>query len=357
MTERHTVPITVIVPERHNVELLQRCSADPTVMVLASGETLARAGLLGLLRVGRASVIAPDVASRAPGCECCQVRLDLVEAIRNAVLRRTPPRRLVVVVDRPAVESDSETLAEDPASDVVTAISTIHADGEIGRLAHFAGLVVDVDACAASTRLASGLALWDANIEVALAIADSISVAGGELLTEQARSAITDALGRLNRIGEVHFRSANDLDVERLVGRDAPDILRSLSHLRHGDVDVPEALPAAASGSAAATVETVVLHRLGVLDPDALNSWLDRVIAESPRNLLRFHAVLRVATDQARVCIHGCRSAMRSDEETPLGPRRSTHGPSDRDNVVVLVGWDLDRDALAATFESIETAS
>ena len=356
MSERQSVPITVLVPERRNVELLQRCAADPSVMLLASGDTLAGAGLLGLLRVGRVIVIAPDVASRTAGCECCQVRLDLIDAVRCAVLRRSPPERLVVVVDRADSAMSGTTTCDDPASDVITAISTLHADGEVERLAHLGGLVVDVDACAASTRLASGLAVWDSQMEAAIAIADSIVVTGAELLTEHSRSIIADSLSELNRIGEVIFCATEAIDVERLIVLDTWNRSPTLSCSSARDGGEPLAWPEASPSHPEATVETVVLHRRGVLDSDATNAWLDRVVAESPRGLLRFQAALQVSTHHSRVCVRGSRSAMRSTTELQPGSTSSWMEPDDRGNVVVLIGRALDRQALSESFESIEVA-
>jgi G3E family GTPase len=356
VSERPPVPITVIVPERHNVALLQRCAADPNAMLIASGETLAGAGLLGLLRVGRAIVIAPDVASRTPGCECCQVRLDLIDAVRCAVLRRTPPERLIVVVDRADTAPLDEATGDDRATDVVTVINTLYADGEIERLAHLGGLVVHVDACAASTRMASGFALWDPQVEAALAIADAIVVTGAKLLTEESRVAIADSLSALNRIGEVGFCSAKDIDVERLVHLDAWSGAPTSNSSPARDGVVSQERRGASPLYPGATVETVVLHRFGVLDPDATNAWLDRVVAESPRGLFRLHASLQVSTHHPRVCIRGSRSAMRSVAETPLGATGSAAGKQARDNLVVLIGRDLDRQALSESFESIEMA-
>jgi G3E family GTPase len=263
---------------------------------------------------------------------------------------------LVVVVDRADSAVSGTTTGDDPASDVITAISTLHAGGEVERLAHLGGLVVDVDACAASTRLASGLAVWDSQMEAAIAIADSIVVTGAELLTEPSRSIIADSLTELNRIGQVIFCATEAIDVERLIVLDSWNRSPTLSCSSARDGGEPLAWPEVSPTHAEATVETVVLHRCGILDSDATNAWLDRVVAESPRGLLRFQAALQVSTHHSRVCVRGSRSAMRSTTELQPGSTSSRRAPDDRGNVVVLIGRALDRQALSDSFESIEVA-
>jgi len=360
MSERQRVPITVLAPERKNAELLRRFASDRDNVLIASDETLASAGLLGLIRVGRAMITAPDVTSRTSGCECCQVRVDLIDAVRHAVLRRSRPQRLVVVIDR-ATPGGGDVIDDDPASDIVTAVHTLQVDSEIERLAVLDGLVVEVDACAASTRLACGLDLWSGQREAALAIADRVVVNGSELLTESAVTAVMLALQRINRIGQVVCGHSLGAEVDGLIGLDAWHLPPSTCCERDNELAAGGGTLTDAStrhdlhcGHRAPTVGTVVLTRCGVLDPDATDAWLDRVVTESPSRILRFQAALCVSTQEPRVCVHGSRSAMRSQPEA-APEDGSTLAPQGRqESVVVLVGCDLDRQSLAESFGSIE---
>lgn len=328
-------------------------------MLIASAETLADAGLLGLVRVGRAVVTAPDVTSRTPGCECCQVRLDLIDAVRHAVLRRLPPRRLILVVDPMPFARSSALADHDPAGDVITVIHTLQAESEVERLAHLDGLVVEVDACAASTRMASGIAGWSGQIESALAIADCAVVTGAALLTQGARAAVVHALNQLNRIGNVSLAGASGIDATQLVDLDAWRRSPSMSDFSETGIVMASAWPSARQGPAEpppASVGTIVLTRPGVLDPDATNAWLGRIVADSSTDLLRFQAALQVSSREPRVCIRGSRSTMRSAPESAPTATSSANKPSDCDSIVMLIGRDLDRRALSESFGSIEMA-
>ena len=357
---RRRVPITVLAPERGNVDMLRRFAADQDNLLIASGEALAFAGLLGLVRVGRALVPAPDVTSRTPGCEWCQVRVDLIDAVRNAVLRRSAPKWLVVVVDQsPLTVRDNE--AEDgPAGDVVTVVQTLRADNEIDRLASLDGVVIEVDGCAVSTRLAYGLALWNAPGEAALAIADRIIMSGVGLLTMPAQAAVATALDDVNRIGCVVW--ADTIDVDDLVNLGAwnqsPSTCGEPGAGRSSPFDAP-GMQLPYCSPIQSTIGTVVLTRPGVLDPDATDAWLDQVVSVSPSRLLRLQAALCVSTREARVCVSGSRSAMRSTAEADSADAvlDAPHGEQEsRESVVVLIGWDLDRCSLTESFGSIETA-
>ena len=349
----------MIAQERPSTHLLQRCAADQDSMLIASAKTLADAGLLGLVRVGRAAVTAPDVASRTPGCECCQVRLDLIDAVRHAVLRRLPPRRLILVVDPMPFARSSALADHDPAGDIITVIHTLQAESEVERLAHLDGLVVEVDACAASTRMASGIAGWSGQIESALAIADCAVVTGAALLTQGARAAVVHALNQLNRIGNVSLAGASGIDATQLVDLDAWRRSPSMSDFSETGIVMASPWPSARQGPAEpppASVGTIVLTRPGVLDPDATNAWLGRIVADSSTHLLRFQAALQVSSREPRVCIRGSRSTMRSAPESAPTATSSANKPSDCDSIVMLIGRDLDRRALSESFGSIEMA-
>jgi G3E family GTPase len=347
MTRGPRVPVTVLAPECQQTDLLRRLAADGDNFVIASEDTLASNGLLGLIRVGRAAVVAPDVTSRTLGCKCCQLRVDLVDAIRHAVLRRSPPRRLIAVVDRATTSGCDRAYDDDPTTDVVTCIHTVQADSEIERLASLDGVVVEVDARSASTRLASGFRLWSAQTEAALAIADRIVVTDARLLTTSARTALKQELRMVNRIGRVSLDSPTETIVDDLVDLDA------WHRAPQCGVGSPSALSSATDPGTPA-IDTVVLRRHGVLNPDAADAWLDQVVAVAPSRLLRFQAALRVSTHEHRVCFRGSRSVLRSQSEhdpagmSPGEPRR------DGDSVVVLIGRELDRHALSEGFASIE---
>jgi G3E family GTPase len=151
----------------------------------------------------------------------------------------------------------------------------------------------------------------------------------------------------VNRIGRVSLDSPTETIVDDLVDLDA------WHRAPQCGVGSPSALSSATDPGTPA-IDTVVLRRHGVLNPDAADAWLDQVVAVAPSRLLRFQAALRVSTHEHRVCFRGSRSVLRSQSEhdpagmSPGEPRR------DGDSVVVLIGRELDRHALSEGFASIE---
>jgi len=119
-------------------------------------------------------------------------------------------------------------------------------------------------------------------------------------------------------------------------------------------VEASRRTPSDADGARSA-IETVVLARPGVLDPDATDAWFDQLVAEAPSRLLRLQAVLRVSTHEPRVCVRGSRSVMRSQLECGAAAVPSEVSRHDG-SVVVLIGRELDERTLREEFWSIEEA-
>ncbi len=272
------------------------------------------------------SAVLADTASRTPGCPCCAVRIDLVEAVERAVTRRNRPDHVIVAVD-----------LDDPlGSDVVTAVYTVLSDPDLARLVRLDGVVVAVDPVAVATRLAIGAPpLRPAEVE-ALAIADRVMVGRADAVTGDAATLIDTIMHAAAPFASVL--------VPALVPVRRPDVFGIDAW--HGVPRHRPLLPVEVPGLE--LPDTVVLRHNGALEPDAVDGFFDRLVAGNARRLLRFQGLIAATGNDGRTCCHGVRSYAMSHpaiEDGDAGP----------DNIVVVTGWGLDVDEVADDFRAAST--
>lgn len=274
----------------------------------------------------RLVTVEPDVGERSPGCPCCRLRLDLVDAVSTLARRRSRPAHLVVAVPRRVDDA--------AASSVTTVAHTVLSDPDLRRWVRLDGVVATLDAVAAVTRLRTGSSVADGVDAERLAIADRVLVGRADRVDGAALGDVTHAVGRLNPIAQVLAPATGDIEVGRLLGIDA----------WHG---APAVTPAAAGPDVGPPVvgapDVVVIEQHGVLDPGGVEDWLDEVLAEHAPRLYRLQGALAVDGEPTRICCHGVGSFATSHPEREHGPGRRS-----RSSLMVLIGHDLPAGDLAA---------
>jgi G3E family GTPase len=266
------------------------------------------------------AVTAPTIGRRTYGCDCCQVRLDLVDEIADLVRRPRPARHVVVVLD----EQDDPT----------TAAYTVLSDPDLGRLVDLDATIATIDATRAAVRLAIGEAPATPLGLDALAIADLALVARAERVTDEALFSIMTAAARHCRLGRV------------LAPAIAPVPAADVLHLDawHGAPEQRRRAPDTNAGDTA--TQTVWCHAERPLDPGAIDEWFDLVIAEHGARLLRLQGAVTVVGRSERVCCRGVRSWASSHPESSHRRAPSTT------SVVAVVGHDLDESVLVESFHA-----
>ncbi len=309
------VPITVIARTRPTARLFGHVRGQHTVLITDRATALLD-GAEQLAASGRVTSAEPDVYYRSPGCDCCAVREDLVASIVRATRRNDPPERIVVIVDL-----DEE--------DLLIAVSTILSSIEISRRSTLDAVVVHVDAVELSTRLATGGELVDGRLVAALAIADRVVLDGHDQVTASVRDRIHAALN-------AHTGFARVVDGDEHATRSCEGL------------DAWHGAPAARSVEAdrAEHPSTVVMRVDQPLDADAIDEWLDLLVARHASRLLRLQGALSVQGNDERTCCFGVLSFAMSHSEREHETRRST------ESVLAVCGIGLDADALTAGFRS-----
>jgi len=312
------VPISVVVCARPRAPLLHHLWHRGS-SVIASRTTIDAIGATGprhLTVEGRFVVSDPDVYHRSPGCDCCAAREDLVASVIRTLRRAESPERLVVVVD-PTSE------------DALTVVSTLLSSIEITRRCSLDAVIVQVDAVEMATRHATGSHLVDDDLVPALAIADRVIVHGHDQITDSALRTIRALLAVRSGFAPMPGVAGDGID---------PDDRLDAWH------GAPRALPVEPTGWG--RPGTIVLRVDEQLDPDAIDEWLDQLIAQHASRLFRIQGALSVVGNTERTCCYGIRSLAISHSEGEHPAHRST------ESVLAICGIGLDVQDLAAGFRA-----
>lgn len=306
------VPITVIASPRPTQALL-RHAEDAGTVVVADRSIAVLDGAEQLVAGGRFTTSDPDVYWRTPGCDCCAVREDLIESLVRATRRTEPPERIVVIVP---VGRD----------DLLMAVSTILSSFEISRRSTLDAVVLHLDAVELATRLTTDVELVDDAVVSALAIADRVVLDGEDQITDEVGRRLRTTLAAQAGFARLHMGDPSDLTrIDAWHG--APDV----RPVRSARLDRPA---------------TVVLRVDQPLDAQAIEEWLDLVVARHAPRLLRLQGALSVNGQPERTCCYGIRSFATSHSEGDHEHRRSS------ESVLALCGLELDAEELLAGFRS-----
>ena len=278
--------------------------------------------------VSRLVPVVPDVGDRSPGCPCCRLRLDLVDAVAVLARRRSRPAHILV-----AVPHRPDDLA---GSSVTTVAHTVLSDPDLRRWVRLDGVLATLDAVPAITRLRTGSTVLDELAVERLAIADRVLLARADQIDAAALGELRLVVRRLNRIAEVLAPAVDGVAVGQLLGIDA----------WHGAPTVAPGAPVDGPAAGARVVgapDVVVIEQHGVLDPGGVEQWLGEVLTRHGPRLHRLQGALAVDGEPTRVCCHGVGSyAMSHPEDEHRSGRRSTS------SLMVLIGRDLPADELTA---------
>ena len=316
------VPVTVVTGGAEASLLVHRMRlglADDPIGVLSGNAGAAADDIHEWLR------LQPVEGSRSSGCACCRVRLDLVEGLRLLVDRRVRPERVIVLLDA--------------LDDLSTALQTLLSDPDLQRLVELDGVIQTVDAVALSTRVRLGLPFGAQPELERLAIADRVLVVRGDELVDEALHSVMVGLRTVAGFGLTAVPSIWPVAVKELVGLNAwhgapavqPRIVSAPVVVEHG-CERPD---------------TVYCEVDGELDPDAVEEWLDEIVAVNASRILRLQGAVRVAGQEFRVCLRGVRSFATSHSELmhPVD-QRSTR------SIVAVAGYGLDAAAIRSGFDA-----
>lgn len=252
------------------------------------------------------------------GCVCCTVRSDLITAIHRLLSSARQIDRILVETSgladpAPVIQSFmlDEILSKRLALDaIITVVDAKHVSGQLGlnearEQISFADVLllnkVDLESEGALRQTESRLR--ELNPLAAIVRARSCAVDRGKVLD----------------IGA--FDLANILSID-------PDILADHEH-EHDQ-----------------SIGCVAIRQPGELDPVAFNTWLNRLVQATGKDLFRTKGVLNFRDEARRYVFHGVHMTLEGRPGKPWKPSEP------RLNEIVFIGRNLDERALRTGFAS-----
>ena len=248
------------------------------------------------------------------GCVCCIVRGDLIEALIRLVEDGRGFDRVVI---------ETSGLA-DPAPVIQ---SFVLDEGLRGRFALDAIVTV-----ADARHLPLQLDHDEAREQVAFA--DAILLNKIDLEPAAALDAVERDIRRLNPLARIHRTRECVLPLSDILGIGAFD-LQNILRLDPDILDEHEHEHDAGIGC-------VAFREAGRLDPAAVDRWLNQLVQEKGRDLLRAKGVLNLDGQGRRFVFHGVHMTLDGRPGRPWKPGE------ERLNQLVFIGRNLDAEALLA---------
>ncbi|XOV45649.1 GTPase [Pseudomonas sp. App30] len=261
-----------------------------------------------------------QVMTLANGCVCCTIHTDLTKAL-FLLLERLDSGELAF--DRLVIEC---TGLADPAP----VAQTFFIDEELRERYILDGIITLVDAANADVHLAQTIA------QAQVGFADRLLVSKTDLVSAEAFEALSQRLTRINRRAPVRVVQHGEIDLAELLDVRGFNLNASLN-LR----------PVVAAGSLD-RISSLVLRTDQPLDIDRLSDFMNQLLEDHGRQLLRYKGVLNIAGEDRRLVFQGVLKLYGFDWDTEWAPGEA------RESVMVFIADDLPEEKIRAGFAALQ---
>jgi G3E family GTPase len=254
------------------------------------------------------------------GCICCTVRGDLIR-ILGGLMRRN--RRF----DGILVET---TGLADPAP----VAQTFFVDEDIRRKTKLDAIVTLVDAKHLLDEIDRA-----PEAQEQIAFADVVLLNKTDLVPEDALATVETRVRQINPYAKLHRTQRCDVDLSKVLGRDAFDLDRIL------DIE-PEFLTEDHAHEHDESIGSLSLTADGPLNPERFIPWIHDVAANFGKDILRMKGIIAMAGDGNRFVIQGVHMLLEGGRQHLWKPNEK------RESKLVFIGRGLPRAVLKRGFEA-----
>jgi G3E family GTPase len=251
------------------------------------------------------------------GCICCKVRGDLVVALRELLTSGLAFDR--VVIETSGLADPAPVIQSFVLDEVLRARFALDAIVTVVDIRHLPMQLVHDEA------------------REQIAFADVVLLNKVDLEPPSQVDAVETEIRRLNPLARIHRTQDCALSLNRVLDVRAFD-LRNLLALDPGLLEDH-------AHEHASDIGCVAIRASGGLDDVKLNRWLNTLVADKGRDLLRFKGILHMAGQNRRFVFHGVHMTLDGR------PGRPWNQTDERLNEIVFIGRNLDAAALRAGFE------
>ena len=252
-----------------------------------------------------------QVMTLANGCVCCTIHTDLTKAL-YLLLERLDSGE--IAFDRLVIEC---TGLADPAP----VAQTFFIDEELRERYLLDGIITLVDAAHADVHLSQTIA------QAQIGFADRLLVSKRDLVDDATFDALCERLTRINRRAPIRVVEHGKIDLAELLDVRGFNLNADLG----GGLSLRPVQPAASVDR----ISSLVLRTDKPLDIDSLSAFMNELLEDHGKQLLRYKGVLSIAGEDRRLVFQGVLKLNGFDWDTEWAEGEA------RESVMVIIADDL----------------
>ena len=252
-----------------------------------------------------------QVMTLSNGCVCCTIHTDLTKAL-YLLLERLDSGE--IAFDRLVIEC---TGLADPAP----VAQTFFIDEELRERYLLDGIITLVDAAHADVHLSQTIA------QAQIGFADRLLVSKRDLVDDATFDALSERLTRINRRAPIRVVEHGKIDLAELLDVRGFNLNADLG----GGLSLRPVQPAASIDR----ITSLVLRTDKPLDIDSLSAFMNELLEDHGKQLLRYKGVLSIAGEDRRLVFQGVLKLYGFDWDTEWAQGES------RESVMVFIADDL----------------
>ncbi|MDD1023006.1 GTPase [Pseudomonas sp. TNT2022 ID1048] len=264
-----------------------------------------------------------QVMTLSNGCVCCTIHTDLTKAL-YLLLERLDSGE--IAFDRLVIEC---TGLADPAP----VAQTFFIDEELRERYILDGIITLVDAKHAEFQLTQTIA------QAQIGFADRLLVSKRDLVDEQTFEALSQRLTRINRRAPIRLVEHGRIDLAELLDVRGFNLNADLG----GGISLRPVSPAPSVDR----ISSLVLRTEQALDLDRLSEFMNELLEDHGKQLLRYKGVLNVIDEPRRMVFQGVLKLYGFDWDTEWAEGEA------RESVMVFIADDLPEEKIRQGFEKM----
>jgi len=265
-----------------------------------------------------------QVMTLSNGCVCCTIHTDLTKAL-FLLLERLDSGE--IALDRLVIEC---TGLADPAP----VAQTFFIDEELRERYILDGIITLVDAAHADQHLTQTIA------QAQIGFADRLLVSKRDLVDDAAFEALSQRLTRINRRAPIRIVEHGKIDLAELLDVRGFNLNADLG----GGMSLRPVVPA---GNSIDRITSLVLRTDQPLEIDKLSEFMNELLEDHGKQLLRYKGVLNIANEPRRMVFQGVLKLYGFDWDTEWAEGEK------RESVIVFIADDLPEEKIRAGFERV----
>ena len=264
-----------------------------------------------------------QVVTLANGCVCCSIPTDLTNAL-FLLLERLDAGE--IAFDRLVIEC---TGLADPAP----VAQTFFIEEALRDRYVLDGIVTLVDAAHAAEHLKQTIA------QAQVGFADRLLVSKTDLVTPEAFEALSQRLARINHRAPVRVVDHGEIDLSELLD------IRGFN--LNAELGVGLGTRPMLIGAGTDRIRSLVLRTSTPLDIDRLSAFMNQLLEDHGRQLLRYKGVLNIEGEPRKLVFQGVLKLYGFDWDTEWSANEA------RESTLVFIADDLPEDAIRTAFEQL----